>query len=166
MHERAVYMARTMKASARRQARRALDLKFSKTREALQSVAAAPHAGWVRAIRDALGMSAADLAARMNVVESTVLRLEAAERTGRVQLDSLWRAANALDCDLVYVLVPRHQLDRQVNQQARRRAEQTLGRVQHTMVLEDQVAPTALTDELFQEQILSWLDRPGLWHAR
>lgn len=159
-------MARTMKAAARRQARRALDLKFSSTREALQSVSASPHAGWVRAIRDALGMSAADLAARMNVVESTVLRLETGERHGRVQLDSLRRAANALDCDLVYVLLPRNQLDAQVNQQARRRAKQSLGRVQHTMALEDQVAPPALADELLQEQILSWLDRPGLWHER
>ncbi|HUW79168.1 MAG TPA: mobile mystery protein A [Candidatus Nanopelagicaceae bacterium] len=158
-------MARTMKASARRQARRALDLKFSKSREALQSLTAVPHAGWVRAIRDALGMSAADLAARMNVVESTVLRLEAAERTGRVQLDSLRRAANALDCDLVYGLVPRRELDTQVTQQARRRAEQALGRVRHTMLLEDQTAPTDLTDELLQEQILFWLDRPGLWHV-
>ena len=159
-------MARTMKASARRQARSALDLKFSTTREALQSVAAAPHTGWVRAIRDALGMSAADLAARMNVVESTVLRLETGERHGRVQLDSLRRAASALDCDLVYVLLPRNQLDTQVNQQALRRAKQGLGRVQHTMALEDQVAPVSLAEELLQEQVRSLLDRPGLWHER
>ena len=158
-------MARTMTASARRQARRALDLRFSKSRDVLESVSKVPHAGWVRAIRDALGMSSADLAARMHVVDSTVIRLEAAEREGRVQLNSLRRAADALDCDFVYALVPRDSLEMQVNGQARRRAKLALIRVQHTMALEDQVAPPELSDELLKEQIASLLDRPGLWHV-
>jgi hypothetical protein len=31
------------------------------------------------------------------------------------------------------------------------------------MALEDQVAPIALANELLEEHISSWIDRPGLW---
>jgi predicted DNA-binding mobile mystery protein A len=156
-------MVKMSKAPARRQARRALDLKFSTNRNALENFAEAPHAGWIRAIREAIGMSAADLATRMNVVDSTVTRLEIGEARGRAQLNSLRRAANALDCDFIYVLVPRKPLNQQVKEQARRRAEKDFDRVKHTMALEDQVAPIALANELLEEHISSWIDRPGLW---
>src|SRR5215217_7999866 len=87
-------------------ARSALDRRLADWRR-LPAREARPHGGWVRAIRDALGMSAADLAERMGVTQSTVARLESSERDGRIQLDTLQRAADALDCDLVYALVPR-----------------------------------------------------------
>ncbi len=97
-----------------------------------------PTSGWVRTIRDALGMSAADLGRRMGVSGSSVSEIEANERDGGVRLSTLKRAATAMDCVLVYALVPRESLEHTVT----RRAEQVLREVQrhaeHTMRLEDQ----------------------------
>jgi predicted DNA-binding mobile mystery protein A len=77
-----------------------------------------PAAGWVRAIREALGMSQSDLAARLGVTLQSVQGLEASERAGRVRLDSLRRAADAMGCTVEYVLLPRTSLDETVVAQA------------------------------------------------
>ena len=69
-----------------------------------------PARGWVRAIRDALGMSSTELAARMGVTQSWIPAMERNEVDGSIRLDTLRRAADALDCDVVYTLVPRTSL--------------------------------------------------------
>jgi predicted DNA-binding mobile mystery protein A len=102
-----------------------------------------PASGWVRAIRDALGMSVTELGQRMGVRGATVSEIEANERTGGVRLSTLRRAADAMDCTLVYALVPRASLERTVAE----RAELVLSAVQqhaeHTMRLEDQESATS-----------------------
>jgi predicted DNA-binding mobile mystery protein A len=146
----------------RRTARRALDRRFEDLRDVVRQ-ALVPHGGWVQAIREALGMTAADLGTRMGIVETSVLRLERSERAGRVRLDTLQRAADALDCDLVYALVPRRPLESMVDDRARVVAESLLGTVGHSMMLEDQqVRPETARDQL-HDQIERVRDQPGLW---
>jgi predicted DNA-binding mobile mystery protein A len=99
---------------------------------------AVPRSGWLRAIRDALGMSAAVVAKRMGVTPQAVLAMESSEVNERIRLDTLRRAADALECELVYVLLPRAPLQRLVEDQAMRVALQQLGRVGVTMALEGQ----------------------------
>ncbi|HEX4431826.1 MAG TPA: mobile mystery protein A [Frankiaceae bacterium] len=108
-----------------------------------------PHDGWVRAIRDALGMSLADLGQRMGIAAQSVAALEAAERSGGIKLDSLRRAADALDCDLAYVLLPRHSLEATVRKAAVAVVEREAAAVQQTMRLEDQ--DTVLDDTALGE---------------
>lgn len=159
-------MARVTSAATRRQARSSLDARFDDMRTAgVADLTRPPRDGWVRAVREALGMSLADLAARMHVAESTVLRLERGERAGTTQLDTLRRAADALDCELVYALIPRTALAEQVDEQAHRVARRTLAAVVHTMALEDQAAPEHATVELVEQHAEAWRDRPGLWRA-
>ena len=86
-----------------------------------------PNQGWIRAVRDALGMSSAELAARMDVGQSSISGLERRETTETITLHSLRRAAKALDCDLVYFLVPRTTLNEAVLAQAQRKAAQLPG---------------------------------------
>lgn len=69
-----------------------------------------PH-GWIRAIRDAREMSTYELSRKMGVSQPRVAQLERAEVTGTIQLRNLMRAAEALDCSLCYVLVPREPLE-------------------------------------------------------
>lgn len=69
-----------------------------------------PH-GWVRTVRTALGISAGALAARLDVTPGAVIRLEQSEADNRIRLETLHRAADALDCDLVYLVVPRSPAD-------------------------------------------------------
>lgn len=165
MHCNAWIGVRTMTAKTARQARArgALERRLGAWRQ-LPSKGARPHGGWVRAIREALGMSAEDLAHRMGVAQSTISRIERSERTGRIQLDTLERAADALGCELVYALVPRKQLEETVDDRARELAAQRLGRVGHTMALEAQ----GLSEDRMRTklQILAedLKNSPGLWH--
>src|ERR1700685_3160068 len=80
---------------------------------------ARPPRGWGRAIRPALGMSTTVLAPRLGTTAGAVTRLEQSEAANRIRLDTLRRAADALGCDLVYLLVPRRQPTAVVRDRAR-----------------------------------------------
>jgi predicted DNA-binding mobile mystery protein A len=118
------------------QARRELDRKFAASE--LTEIRTRPRSGWVRAIRGALGMSQAALARRLNISSGAVAQLEAAERDGGITINRLTDVARALDCELVYALVPRKTLDDTVRAQARALVATDLGYVESTMTLEDQ----------------------------
>jgi predicted DNA-binding mobile mystery protein A len=156
-------MARTVPgARTRPTARRALDRRFDGLRPLVQA-ATAPRGGWVRALREALGMSAAELGGRMDTSETAVLKMEGSERDRRVRIDTLERAADALECDLVYALVPRRSLEEMTESRALARARALLGAVDHSMMLEDQrVAPSAAEEQL-RELADTLRERPGLW---
>jgi predicted DNA-binding mobile mystery protein A len=64
----------------------------------------------MRAIRDAIGMSGVQLAKKLGVRPQTIEAFERSEATGAIQLKTLRRAAEALDCTLVYALVPKASL--------------------------------------------------------
>jgi predicted DNA-binding mobile mystery protein A len=72
---------------------------------------AKPPGGWVRGIRTALGMSAAQLAARLGVIRQTVEAYERSEAAEKITLETLNRLAQAMNCRLVYALVPEKALD-------------------------------------------------------
>ncbi len=97
-----------------------------------------PRAGWLRTIREALGMTARQLAARTGKSQTTVLSIERNEANGTVQLDSLRNLADALDCEVVYAIVPRTSLRERLDRQACAIASKTVGRVSASMELEDQ----------------------------
>lgn len=83
-------------------------------------------------------MSSTELATRLGVSQQTVPDLERSELHDTIELETLRRAADALDCDLAYFLLPRKSLDEAVKAQARRKAARYLGRVAHHSRLEDQ----------------------------
>ncbi len=110
------------------------------------TVPARPASGWIQAIRSALGMTTRQLAERVGVSQSTLATLEKSEADDRITLRSLRKAADALDCDLQYVLVPRAPLSNRVEKRAEAIARDRVSRVLHTMRLEDQ-APTDQVDQ-------------------
>jgi predicted DNA-binding mobile mystery protein A len=75
-----------------------------------------PTSGWLRAIREALGMTGVQLAKRLRISPQSAEALEKSEATGTVQLNTLRRAAEALDCRLVYALVPKTSLEGAVSE--------------------------------------------------
>jgi predicted DNA-binding mobile mystery protein A len=99
---------------------------------------APPMRGWIRAIREALGMSSAQLARRLKVKQPTVVALEQSELKGTIQLATLRRVAEAMNCTLVYALVPNGSLDAIVRDQALKTARRRLAAIEHSMLLEDQ----------------------------
>src|SRR5262249_20083568 len=70
-----------------------------------------PPNGWVKAIRESLGMTARQLAARMGIAPSRIPVIESAEASGATTLRTLRQAAAAMDCALVYAFVPIKPLD-------------------------------------------------------
>ena len=107
-----------------------------------------PPYGWLKAIRQALGMSATKVAERMGVTRPRVAAIEKAEVTGGTTLKTLREAAEAMDCVLVYAIVPRTSLDQIVREQAGKKADAELARLDHTMRLENQALVTSdLVDE-------------------
>lgn len=97
-----------------------------------------PRKGWIRAIRDALGMSGRQLGKRVGVSKMRIADMERAEATDATTLKTLRRAAEAMDCVLVYALVPKTSLKETLRKQARQKARQDTARAVHTMGLEDQ----------------------------
>ena len=77
-----------------------------------------PGRGWVRAIRETLGMTGEQLSRRLGTNKQRVSRIEQDEAKGRLTLTTLRRVAEALDCTLVYALVPRQSLEQTIQKQA------------------------------------------------
>jgi predicted DNA-binding mobile mystery protein A len=108
-----------------------------------------PQTGWIRAIRETLGMTARQFAERLGVSPPRVTRLEADEVEGKLTLNTLRRAAEALDCVFVYGFVPKTSLENLVKTQAFKVASEQISYVSHTMQLEKQ----KLSDELLKQEI-------------
>jgi predicted DNA-binding mobile mystery protein A len=128
-----------------------------------------PVKGWIRAVREALGMSGKQLADRLNVSQPRIPRLERDEVSGVVSLKTMRQAAEAMDCVFVYAIVPRTTLEETVRAQARKVAYVRTQRVSHTMLLEAQnlsadeqrEALDAAVEELVREMPKElWEDKP------
>ncbi|MCU1390802.1 MAG: DNA-binding protein [Ilumatobacteraceae bacterium] len=126
----------------------------------------APPTGWVRAIRESLGMSTRELAARLQVTSPRISQIERGEVEGTLTLASLERVANALDCRLEYVLVPIEPLDEMVLARARGRAAGLTASVRQTMALENQSPTDAADRRQFDELAALYVDKRGLWTDR
>ncbi len=146
---------------ALRRARIALDGRLAPLRPSGRFVA--PPKGWIRAIRDAIGMSGAQLARRMSITPQSVVDLEKSEVAATVRLATLRKAAYALDCTLVYALVPNQPLEEIVQRRARQIASHELGGVAHTMSLENQSVPNDDLDTRIQEFVDNTLRDRDLW---
>ena len=62
--------------------------------------------GWLRGVRQALGMRVAEVARGMKMGESEVYRLEISEIRETITLTKLRAAAAAMGCEVVYGVVP------------------------------------------------------------
>lgn len=108
-----------------------------------------PASGWVHAIRSALGMTLQQLADRLGISSPAVLKMEKNEASDSITLKSLRGAADALDCQLVYALIPKQPLDELIQERAEALAKKRLEPVLHTMALEEQ----SVSDKLKQEHL-------------
>lgn len=98
-----------------------------------------PSSGWVQAIRDALCMSGRQLAERMGVSQQALSQLESKETEDAVTIKLLRRAAEAMNCKVVYAIVPEEgSLQDLIEEQALKKAKELVKAVDHTMMLEAQ----------------------------
>jgi predicted DNA-binding mobile mystery protein A len=141
-----------------------IDRKLKALRPLAQTVR--PARGWVRAIRDALGMTTKQLGKRMGVSQPRIVMLEKAEATGNITLESLERAAEAMGCRVVYAFVPRVRLTAMLQEQAHKTAERHLESVEQTMRLEGQgVSNPKLRAGMRKKLVEDLMQRPArLWN--
>lgn len=148
----------------RAQSRRRLDQRFGRHGDFADL--APPPQGWVRTLRDSLGMTSGDLARRMGVHPSRISAIERGERERTLKLNTLTRVADALNCDLVYALVPRTSLNGMVADQARRSAVKHVRSVMAHSRLEDQeVTPDDLEAQI-ADLAAEFRQRRDLWRAQ
>jgi predicted DNA-binding mobile mystery protein A len=120
-----------------------------------------PQKGWLRAIREAAGISASEVARTLKTSRQLPLQLEKAEAEDRITLKSLRTAANALGCDLVYALLPRtNTLHDLVEERARAQAKKLVRGVEHSMALEDQAV--GRVDEAVEAETKRLLRKRGV----
>ena len=124
-----------------------------------------PSKGWVRAIRDGLGMSRRQLANRLGLSTSRIQRLEEDEVSGAVTVKTLRRTAEAMDCVLVYAMIPRDSLEATLEHQVREKAEKYVTSTNHSMALEDQAVSPEVNNKLLDEVMTQLLEkyRRTLW---
>jgi predicted DNA-binding mobile mystery protein A len=154
-----------MRAQDRATARRQLDKRLNTLRS---SSFARPPRGWVKAIREALGMTTRQLAQRIGVVQSRAVDIEKAEVSGSITLESLKRAARALDCELVYALVPRKPLETVIEERATNLAKSRVKAARHSMALEGQSLDEADEREQVRQLAKQLAKKTGskLWESQ
>lgn len=152
-----------MRPEDRATARRQLDKRLSSLQNAELFVR--PPRGWLKAIREALGMTTTQLGQRLGVSQSRVVAIQQAESKGAITLNSLEKAAQALDCHLVYALVPRQPLEEMVKKRASLLARKRLKSASHTMALEAQGVEAEDENEQLKRLIRQLIGKPGskLW---
>jgi predicted DNA-binding mobile mystery protein A len=100
-------------------------------------------------------MSTAQVAKRLGIRQPSLVALEQSEAKGTIELATLRRVAEALDCTLVYALLPNKPLETTIRDRARAFARRRRAPVEHSMLLEDQKVTAkdaeARLDEIVRE---------------
>lgn len=110
--------------------------------------------GWVRTIRKALGMTIKQLAKRLGVDSSRVVKIETSEIEGRITVRTLKTVAETLDCTFFYGFIPKASFEESIKKRAKKIAKKQVQRSSHTMELEAQ----SVNEKWLEEQIKELTD--------
>ena len=122
-----------------------------------------PYTGWIRAIRNALGMSMAALADRIGVHRSRIAKIEQDEIEGSLTIKTMQKVADGLDCEFVYGFVPRDGLENTVNKQVLLKASEEFEKLRQTMSLEAQDIPNSQREKLLNQMVSKILESGSIW---
>ncbi len=119
---------------------------------------AIPSEGWLATLRNALGISGAQLGRMMGRTRATISAAEKSEREGGITLQNLSAMAEAMNCKLVYALVPNDgSVSELLEAQALWKAETLVTKASTHMALEKQALQSeerARQVELLAEEML------------
>ncbi len=128
-----------------------------------QDMVARPPRGWIRFIREALGMSSKALASRVGVSPTTMSETEKAEYEEGITLKRLRRVAESMDCDLVYYFLPKKPIPELIEQRARYLAEQKLREIQSLVDLDSSSIPEDFIESKIQDEVEELKFSKKLW---
>ena len=92
--------------------------------------------GWIKTVREAIGMTVSQLAARLGVTQPRITKMESNE--DNLKLSTMKKAAEAMNCEFVYYFKPRTTFQNIVDEQAQKKAAEVLKTVNVNMSLENQ----------------------------
>ncbi len=128
-----------------------------------------PSSGWIRDIREALGLSSTQFAKLLGISRQAFQKLEASEEKQTIELATLRRLAEAVNCRVVYAVIPNHPdgLEGVLLERALKAATKFVNKVSRTMALEDQSIAKKEREQQIRElanDLLGNLDK-RLWEA-
>lgn len=92
--------------------------------------------GWIKTVREAIGMTVSQLATRLGVTQPRITKMESNE--DNLKLSTMKKAAEAMNCEFVYYFKPRTTFQNLVDEQAQKKAAEVLKTVNVNMALENQ----------------------------
>ncbi|MDR1418732.1 MAG: mobile mystery protein A [Endomicrobium sp.] len=115
-----------------------------------------PEQGWIRTIREALGMTTSQLAKRLKISQARIVHIEKNENN--LKISTLNKIAKALNCAFVYYIIPNDNIKNIVSRQAHIKASNIIGNVNKNMSLENQLSDSKeiledLTKDLLNKNI-------------
>ena len=113
---------------------RALDKKTSGLKSAGNIIPRG--SGWINTVREAIGMTARQLAIRLGVSQPRITKMESNE--DNLKLSTMKKAAEAMNCEFVYYFKPKTTFQNLVEEQAQKKAFEVLRTVNVNMALENQ----------------------------
>lgn len=124
-----------------------------------------PKGGWIRAVREALGMTFEQVGTRLGVSKQSAQQLEIAEASESITVKRLRAAADALDCDLIVVLRPRKPLEAAIRERATNLARAQVTRTGHSMALESQAVVNEQLEQMIKDTANELIEKgdPRIW---
>ena len=118
-----------------------------------------PTLGWLRAVREALGISQEQIAKTMQLAQQNIAAFEKAEASDRITLQNLRRVAEAMGCELVYAIVPKEGSFKDLaDRRTRNEVTKRVRSVHRSMALEDQASSSE--DELIDKETKRITNKP------
>lgn len=108
-----------------------------------------PREGWLRTMRTALGMSGTQLAKKLGVTKARISKAELDEPQGSVTLKTMHAMADAMDCNFVYAIVPKRNVEDVIKARAMEKARAQVKAASTHMALEAQ----SLSEEQIEFEI-------------
>jgi len=112
----------------------------------LGNVPTRPNEGWLKTVRVALGMSGPQLAKRLGISKARVWKVEQEEPAGSLTIKTMETMAEAMDCQFVYAVVPKENVEVIIRQRAIDKARSQVLAASTHMALEDQSLSNRLID--------------------
>jgi predicted DNA-binding mobile mystery protein A len=112
-----------------------------------------PPIGWIKAIRNGIGMSMEQLGKKLSITKQGVMDIEKREKEGAITIKSMQEIAKAMDMKLIYGFVPNEgDLEQMIETRAIEMAKKIVERTSNTMKLEDQANSKERIEKAIKER--------------
>ncbi len=142
-------------------AQRQIQKKMQAIRAFKKSASGVP--SWIRYMRKALNMTPRQLAERMGIALASLYQLERQEASDKANLQSLKKAAEAMECHLVYAFIPHDPLSEIIHKQAGKRAKELVMLSHLQMEYEDQAVSEKNLKDQIDELMETLKNSKNLW---